>query len=177
MFDIGFWEIAIIALIGLLILGPERLPRAARSIGLWVGKARRMLAEVKRDIDRELDASDLKKIKDEVKLTVEESKDVFEEASLKKDLEDAKSALEETAETLKEKVTDEPEAAAKSSESEKVADSSKRAAGTEKSDPAVQATKASSTSSAAETPKPKKPKKLKPVVAEESTAEQTNTAA
>lgn len=177
MFDIGFWEIAIIALIGLLILGPERLPRAARSIGLWVGKARRMLAEVKRDIDRELDASDLKKIKDEVKLTVEESKDVFEEASLKKDFEDAKSALEETAETLNEKITDEPEATAKSSESEKVVESSKQAADTEKSEPAVQATKASSASSAAETPKPKKPKKLKPVVAEESTAEQTNTAA
>ena len=127
MFDVGFWEIAIIALIGLLILGPERLPRAARSIGLWVGKARRMLAEVKRDIDRELDASDLKKIKDEVKHTVEESKEVFEEASIKKDIEEAKSALEETTETLNEKITDEPEVTAKPSESEKVAESSKQA--------------------------------------------------
>ncbi len=174
MFDIGFWEIAIIALIGLLILGPERLPRAARSIGLWVGKARRMLAEVKRDIDRELDASDLKKIKDEVKLTVEESKEVFEEASIKEDLEDAKSALKETTETLNEKITDEPEAAVKSSASEKVAESSKQADNTEKTEPAAQPAKASSASSATETPKPKKPKKLKPVVAEESTAEQSN---
>lgn len=174
MFDIGFWEIAIIALIGLLILGPERLPRAARSIGLWVGKARRMLAEVKRDIDRELDASDLKKIKDEVKLTVEESKEVFEEASIKKDIDEAKSALEETAETLNEKITDEPEVTAKSSEPEKVADSPKQADKKEKSEPAVKATKASS---ATEKPKPKKPKKLKPVVAEESPAEQTNTVA
>ena len=177
MFDIGFWEIAIIALIGLLILGPERLPRAARSIGLWVGKARRMLAEVKRDIDRELDASDLKKIKDEVKHTVEESKEVFEEASIKKDIEEAKSALEETTETLNEKITDEPEVTAKSSDSEKVAESSKQAGNTEKTEPAVQATKASSDSSAAKTPKPKKPKKLKPVVTEESTAEQTKTVA
>lgn len=177
MFDIGFWEIAIIALIGLLILGPERLPRAARSIGLWVGKARRMLAEVKRDIDRELDATDLKKIKDEVKLTVEESKEVFEEASIKKDLEDAKSVLKETTETLNEKITDEPEATAKSSESKNAAASTKQADTTEKIEPAVKATKSSNASSAAETPKPRKPKKLKPVVAEESSAEQTNTVA
>ena len=177
MFDIGFWEIAIIALIGLLILGPERLPRAARSIGLWVGKARRMLAEVKRDIDRELDASDLKKIKDEVQTTVEESKEVFEEASIKKDIEEAKSALEDTAETLNEKITDEPEAATKSSESENAAESSGQANKTAKNEPAVKATKSSKASSAAEKPKPKKPKKLKPAVAEESTAEQTNTVA
>ena len=177
MFDIGFWEIAIIALIGLLILGPERLPRAARSIGLWVGKARRMLAEVKRDIDRELDASDLKKIKDEVKHTVEESKEVFEEAAIKKDIEEAKSVLEETTETLNEKITDEPDATAKSSEPKKVADSPKQADKNEKTEPAVKAAKASKSSSAAEKPKPKKPKKLKPVVTEESTAEQTNTVA
>ena len=177
MFDIGFWEIAIIALIGLLILGPERLPRAARSIGLWVGKARRMLAEVKRDIDRELDASDLKKIKDEVKLTVEESKEVLEEASIKKDIDEAKSALEETAETLNEKITDEPEATAKSSEPEKVADSPRQTDKNKKTESAAKATKASKASSAAEKPKPKKPKKLKPVVAEESPVEQTNTVA
>ncbi len=111
MFDVGFWEIAIISLIALIILGPERLPRAARSMGLWVGKARRMLAEVKRDIDRELDAADLKKIqeiKDEVKETVQDSKKMFEEASIKQDLDEAKSALEETASTLNEQVSSEP---------------------------------------------------------------------
>ncbi len=112
MFDVGFWEIAIISLIALIILGPERLPRAARSVGLWVGKARRMLAEVKRDIDRELDASDLKQIqqiKDEVKETVQDSKKMFDEASIKQDLEEAKSALEETATTLNEKVSEQPD--------------------------------------------------------------------
>ena len=112
MFDVGFWEIAIISLIALIILGPERLPRAARTMGLWVGKARRMLAEVKRDIDRELDAADMKKIqeikdevKDTVQETVQESKEMFESASIKQDLDDAKSALEETATTLNEKTS------------------------------------------------------------------------
>lgn len=116
MFDVGFWEIALISLIALIILGPERLPRAARTLGVWVGKARRMLAEVKRDIDRELDEADLKKIrdiKDEVKETVQDSKKMFEEASLKKDLDEAKSALEETATTLNENISDEPEQSAK----------------------------------------------------------------
>ena len=115
MFDVGFWEIAIISLIALIILGPERLPRAARSLGVWVGKARRMLAEVKRDIDRELDAADLKKIqeiKEEVAETVQDSKKMFEDASIKQDLDEAKSALEETATALNEKISEQPEESA-----------------------------------------------------------------
>ena len=115
MFDIGFWEIALISMIALIILGPERLPRAARSLGLWVGKARRMMAEVKRDIDREIDAADLKKIqeiKQEVKETVQDSKKMFEEASIKQDLDEAKSVLEETATTLNENISDESNQAA-----------------------------------------------------------------
>ena len=99
MFDVGFWEIAIIALIALIILGPERLPRAARTIGLWVGKARRTLSEVKRDIDRELDASELKNIKN-IKDDLQDTKNIFE---------DAASTLNETASTLNEKVLDEYE--------------------------------------------------------------------
>ena len=102
MFDVGFWEIAIIALIALIILGPERLPRAARTVGLWVGKARRTLSEVKRDIDRELDASELKDIKN-IKEDLKDTKSIFE---------DAASTLNETASTLNEKVVDEYETVA-----------------------------------------------------------------
>lgn len=70
MFDVGFWELAIVAMVALIILGPERLPRAARTAGMWVGRARRMLSDVKADIDREIRSSelqDLRKIGDEVK--------------------------------------------------------------------------------------------------------------
>ncbi len=80
MFDLGFWEIALIVVIGLLVLGPEKLPRAARTVGLWVGKARRTLAEVKRDIDRELDASELKELTN-VKEELTDTKKIFEEAA------------------------------------------------------------------------------------------------
>ena len=69
MFDVGFLEIVIIAAVALVILGPERLPRAARTAGLWVGRARRMVAEVKTDIDREIrdsELADMRKLGEEV---------------------------------------------------------------------------------------------------------------
>jgi len=69
MFDIGFWELCLIAVVALLILGPERLPTAARTAGLWLGKARRMIGNVKSEIDRELQLDEVRK-----KLREEESK-------------------------------------------------------------------------------------------------------
>lgn len=63
MFDVGFWELAIIAVIALLVIGPERLPKAARTAGLWVGRARRMVTDVKADIDREIRESDLAELR------------------------------------------------------------------------------------------------------------------
>ena len=72
MLDVGFWELAIIAVIALLVIGPERLPKAARTAGLWVGRARRMVTDVKADIDREIregDLAELKKAGEELKKT------------------------------------------------------------------------------------------------------------
>jgi len=62
MFDIGFWELAIIGVVALLVIGPERLPRVARTTGLWLGRARRFVSSVKADIDREVAADELKKV-------------------------------------------------------------------------------------------------------------------
>jgi len=62
MFDIGFWELTVIAVVALLVVGPERLPKLARTLGLWVGKARKMVASVKADVERELRAEELKQI-------------------------------------------------------------------------------------------------------------------
>ncbi len=64
MFDIGFWELCLIGVVALLILGPERLPTVARTAGLWVGRARRFMADVKADIDTELKSEELRAIKD-----------------------------------------------------------------------------------------------------------------
>lgn len=82
MFDIGFWELSLIAVIALLILGPERLPRVARTAGLWVGKMKSMVAEVKSNIDEELRMEELnalkqtgEKIKEDLATTQNELKD------------------------------------------------------------------------------------------------------
>jgi len=61
MFDIGFFEIVFIMVIALLVVGPERLPRVARTTGLWLGKLRGFVTSVKADIDKELAAEELKK--------------------------------------------------------------------------------------------------------------------
>lgn len=62
MFDIGFWELAMVGLVALLVIGPKDLPRVARKAGLWVGRARRTLASVKDEIDREFRAQELQDI-------------------------------------------------------------------------------------------------------------------
>jgi sec-independent protein translocase protein TatB len=63
MFDIGFWELCLIGVVALLILGPERLPTVARTAGLWIGRARRFLGELKVDIDKELRSEELGALK------------------------------------------------------------------------------------------------------------------
>jgi sec-independent protein translocase protein TatB len=62
MFDVGFSELILVALVALVVIGPERLPKAARVAGMWLGRARRTLASVKDEIDRELKAEELKEI-------------------------------------------------------------------------------------------------------------------
>lgn len=61
MFDVGFWELIVIMIVALLVVGPERLPRLARTIGLWVGKAQGFVRTVKADIDRELATEELRR--------------------------------------------------------------------------------------------------------------------
>lgn len=60
MFEIGFWELALVGVVALLVFGPERLPRVARETALWLRKARNMVASVKEEINHELDLQDLK---------------------------------------------------------------------------------------------------------------------
>ncbi len=55
MSGIGFWELIILFLIGLIVLGPERLPRVANQLGSWLGQARRMTRVMKRQLEDELD--------------------------------------------------------------------------------------------------------------------------
>ena len=61
MFDVGFWELTIIAIVALLVIGPDKLPGVARTAGMWIGRARRFVGQVKDDIDRELKQEELRK--------------------------------------------------------------------------------------------------------------------
>lgn len=61
MFDIGFLELLAIAVVGLLVIGPEQLPGTVRTIMLWLGRLRRSFSEVKRDIEREIGAEDIRR--------------------------------------------------------------------------------------------------------------------
>ena len=60
MFDIGATELLLVAIIGLVVVGPERLPRLARALGLWVKRLRGQVATIQKDINRELELEDLK---------------------------------------------------------------------------------------------------------------------
>jgi sec-independent protein translocase protein TatB len=61
MFDIGPGELVLVAIIGLLVLGPQRLPKVAAEIGKWVGRARRTASQLRRQLEREIEISELEK--------------------------------------------------------------------------------------------------------------------
>ena len=60
MFDIGFQELLLISVIGLLIMGPERLPGAIRTTSLWLGRLRQGFQQIKHDIEQEVGVDDIK---------------------------------------------------------------------------------------------------------------------
>jgi sec-independent protein translocase protein TatB len=66
MFDIGFTEMMIIAVVALVVLGPERLPKVAKQAGEWMGKLRRYVDDVKSDINRQMELDELRKLKSQV---------------------------------------------------------------------------------------------------------------
>lgn len=81
MFDIGFLELMVVGILGLLVLGPERLPVAARNVGLFIGKIRRTMSGFQDDLERQVRTDELKeKLKDPYATFLDE-----EEAATKKD--------------------------------------------------------------------------------------------
>jgi sec-independent protein translocase protein TatB len=66
MFDIGFSEILVIAVVALVVIGPERLPKTARTLGLLFGRLQRYVNEVKADINREMELDELRRLQREM---------------------------------------------------------------------------------------------------------------
>lgn len=88
MFEIGFWELALIGVVAMIVVGPERLPGLARTAGLWLGKARRMVADIKAEVDRELHL-------EEIKQSLREQGHLTEINDIKKDLAHRVKAIQE----------------------------------------------------------------------------------
>jgi sec-independent protein translocase protein TatB len=89
MFDIGFSELIVIAIVALVVIGPERLPKVARTIGLLLGRAQRYVNDVKSDINREMQLDELKKLQAQVTDSAREL-----ESSVRQEFDSARSAIE-----------------------------------------------------------------------------------
>jgi len=101
MFDVGFWELALIGLVALIVIGPERLPKVARTVGLWLGRGRRFVANVKADIDKEIKAEELKEILDKQIRQANPAHEILEETrqdlnQIKRDAENSIHAASES---------------------------------------------------------------------------------
>ena len=107
MFDIGFSEMMLIAIVALVVIGPERLPKVARTAGHMLGRLQRYVNDVKSDINREMQLDELRKLQSEIQ---ESARSV--EQSLTTDLQAARRALDQTAEAVSGDLTAPPMAAA-----------------------------------------------------------------
>ncbi|WP_325050593.1 Sec-independent protein translocase protein TatB [Lysobacter soli] len=95
MFDIGFSEIFVIAIVALLVLGPERLPKAARFAGLWVRRARAQWHSVKSELENELAAEELKRSLRKTQESLREAQQGFNEG-----LDEARNRIKREQESL-----------------------------------------------------------------------------
>jgi len=85
MFDFGFWEIAIIGIITLIVVGPERMPSLARKAGIYAGKLNKFVKKIKFDIDEELKVDELKE-----QLSIKNEESVLSQA-----VDDVKTSVEQ----------------------------------------------------------------------------------
>ena len=108
MFDFGFSEMLVVGIVALVVLGPERLPVVARTAGEWIGKAQRFVAQVKSDIDRETELSELKKIQEEAQAIANDVKTEVESAAtdIEKNMKETAKAVEAAGESIESTVED-----------------------------------------------------------------------
>jgi len=102
MFDVGFWEILLLLVLALVVIGPERLPGAARKAGLFVGKARRYIEGVRSEVESELDVGEFKRMLHNQEVQINELQE-----QLKAGVDDVKSDMPESI-TASDILTDTP---------------------------------------------------------------------
>lgn len=99
MFDVSFTELMVIGVIALVVIGPERLPKVARTIGHLLGRAQRYVNDVKSDIRREIELDELRKFKDEMDETARSMQTSLRETedTLRDSTQALRAELDETA--------------------------------------------------------------------------------
>jgi sec-independent protein translocase protein TatB len=80
MFDVSFSELLVIAVVALLVIGPEKLPKVARTVGAFTGRMQRYVAQVREEVNREVRFEELQKLQSEIKQSVEQEKDALQAA-------------------------------------------------------------------------------------------------
>ena len=100
MFDFGFSELIVIAIVALIVIGPERLPKVARTVGLLLGRLQRYVNDVKSDINREMQLDELRKLQSEVQ---ESARSL--ERSVSQEIQAVEYTFHETAQSVTEAVT------------------------------------------------------------------------
>lgn len=96
MFDMGFLELLLIGIIALIVLGPERLPKAARTVGLWIGKAKQGFDSIKTEIDRELKVKELQEQIAEQKLKLKNDLNITDALDIKDEFSSIKDDISQT---------------------------------------------------------------------------------
>jgi sec-independent protein translocase protein TatB len=110
MFDIGFSELFLIAVVALIVIGPERLPKVARTMGHLFGRMQRYVSTVKADIKREMDLEELNKLKNEFQESAKSAELVINEevSQAGQLLKAVPDAVQEAAQTLEQSQAIEP---------------------------------------------------------------------
>lgn len=97
MFDVSFTELMLIGVVALVVIGPERLPKVARTAGHLLGRAQRYVSDVKSDIQREIDLDEMNKLKTQMDDAAQSLQASMRETSdsIKKPIDEARKSLEE----------------------------------------------------------------------------------
>jgi sec-independent protein translocase protein TatB len=110
MFDIGFTELILIGVVALVVVGPQRLPVATRTIGALLGRAQRYVNDVKSDIQRQMDLEELRKVQQQVKTMGEEIQSTVQ--GVEKEVSGVASSMTDSVNSAWEGVEDSPESSA-----------------------------------------------------------------
>lgn len=134
MFDIGFSELLVIGVVALIVIGPERLPRVARTVGVLAGRLQRYVADVKADINREIELEELRKMRDSMQQAASDF-----QSSVQSEVSKTEAELNQTAADLNKAVEDvvKDETAESKAEERKLEESKPEESKVEESKPAA----------------------------------------